>query len=1010
VFGAIRGVIGVDLEGLSGRAEFAAALSELRGRSGLSVRELAKRLGVPHSTIGDWFAGGHVPSTTQMTLFRQVLEACGAADPEPWLAALHRVRGASDRRISRAGPPYRGLKPFETADAPLFFGRDEETAAILNRIRELRTGQGPAMLAVVGPSGSGKSSLLRAGVIAALQAEAVPCALATPTQLSAVADEPDVLVLDQFEESFTHLDSGARRRLLEALAHRRPGTVVVLGLRADFYAAASREPALLPALQNAQVVVGPLDRDRVRAAITRPAAQAGMSVEDGLVEVILGDLAPHDAPGIAHDPGALPLLSHALLATWERARGSRLTLADYRASGGIEQGIQRSADEVFASLDSSEQALARRLFLRLVNVAEEAQLTRRRISRPELAQLGVGTDAVTDRFVDRRLLTVDRDTVQVSHEALLSAWPRLRDWIDADRAGLRLHRQLTDAAHAWQDADRDTALLLRGTRLDAAIEWAAGHGESTELEREFVSASRAQAVAEHSTQQRQLRRLRRMLAALGVLAAVAVASTVVTLHATSVANDSRRKATQTRDQALSRQVAIESRDLASADPALAQQLALAAYRIWPTTEARSALLDQSARPLITRVLGGPGPTPLAVSPDGALAAVGHGDDGSIHLYRLRGDSPPLPLATLHGPPGSQVYALAAAGQLLAAGGTSKAVQLWDVADPRHPSSIATLAPAFRGAVQSIAVSPDGRTVAAASSGTHPVQEWDITDPASPRALPAPPGIPAGVTEQAVAFSRDGDQLAAAGSDGALYLWGAARAGPGQPRTVKAAAGSIDALVFNPDGSQLFAGDKSGAITAWTLRDLRRARTLHVATNSFINALALSPDGSQLAAGSSDNTLTQWDTRTWAIQATTEHPGPVTGIGYTPDGTTTLSTAADGALRLWPANGYVYADPGSSVWSVAYTADGSRLTLADNGAQPSVRLWDARDPTHPAPLSPRLPIPAGDGTSAVRADGTLTAAGTANGQVALWDTSDPGHPRATTAMFKAAGALVENLAI
>jgi WD40 repeat protein len=892
----------------------------------------------------------------------------------------------------------------------LFFGRNEETAAILNRIRKLRTERAPAMLAVVGPSGSGKSSLLRAGVIAALQAEAVPCALATPTQMSAVAYEPDVLVVDQFEESFIHLDSAARRRLLEALAHRRPGTVVVLGLRADFYAAASREPALLPALQNAQVVVGPLDRDRLRATITLPAAQAGMSVEDGLVEVILSDLAPHDAPGIAHDPGALPLLSHALLATWERARGSRLTLADYRAAGGIEQGIQRSAEEVFADLGSSEQALARRLFLRLVNVAEEAQLTRRRISRPELAQLGAGTDAVTDRFVDRRLLTVDRDTVQVSHEALLSAWPRLRDWIDADRAGLRLQRQVTDAAHAWQDSDRDTALLLRGTRLDAAIEWAGGHGEPTELEREFVSASRAQAVAEHSTQQRQVRRLQRMLAALGVLAAVAVASTVVTLHATSVANDSRREATQTRDQALSRQVAIESRDLASADPALAQQLALAAYRIWPTTEARGALLDQSARPLITRVLGGPGPTPLAISPDGALAAVGRGDDGSVHLYRLRGDSPPVPLATLPGPPGSQVYAVAAAGHLLATGGTGKKVTLWDVTDARHTTPIATLAPAFQGAIQSIAVSPDGHTVAAASSGTHPLQEWDITDPTSPQALPAPRGIPASVTEQAVIFSPDGNQLAAAGTDGTLYLWDAARAGSSRPRTVKAADGSIDALAFNPDGSRLFAGDKSGAITVWTLRDLRRVHTLHVATNGFINALALSPNGGQLAAGSSDDTLTQWDTSTWAIQATTEHPGPVTGIGYTPDGTTLLSTAADGALRLWPTNAYVYADPGSAVWGLDYTANGSRLALADNGAQGSVRLWDTRDPTRPKPLSPRLTIPAGDGTSAIRADGTLTAAGNSNGQVAVWDTSDPAHPRTTIALFTAAGALVEDLAI
>ncbi|WP_219414908.1 nSTAND1 domain-containing NTPase [Pseudonocardia nigra] len=240
---------------------------------------------------------------------------------------------------------------------------------------------------------------------------------------------------------------------------------ILIGLRADFYAEALRLPGMATALETGQVLIGPMARKELREAITQPAEQVGLEIEDNLVELLLEDLDADDRS--TRSTAALPLLSHALLATWHRSNRARLTLADYRAIGGVRGAVTRSAEDAVAELGPQQEESVRQLFLRLVHVAPDVADTRRRVDRGELLD---GADiAVLDQFVRRRLLVVDGETVQIAHEALLGAWPRLQSWIDADRAGITAHRRLTEAARHWRDG-HDPDALLRGVRLSAASE------------------------------------------------------------------------------------------------------------------------------------------------------------------------------------------------------------------------------------------------------------------------------------------------------------------------------------------------------------------------------------------------------------------------------------------------------------------------------------------------------------------------------------------------------------
>ena len=284
------------------------------------------------------------------------------------------------------------------------------------------------------------------------------------------------VIVDQFEAVFTLCDDeGERRALIEGLCDLAQTELVVLALRADFYQQAIRYPGLIRAAQERHVVLGPMSVEQVRRAVVEPARLAKTEVAPGLVEVLLADLAPDADVNGAHEPGALPMLSHALLTAWEHSRGGTLTVADYLAGGGIKEALTRSAEQAYESLSPSQQLLARRLFLRLVHVADELPPSRAAVPLGELLSgIGEGADAerVLAVFIDERMITVDVGAARLTHDALLTAWPRLRAWIEEGAEELRTRRRISSSARAWAEAGREEAALWRGSQLAVAREWA----------------------------------------------------------------------------------------------------------------------------------------------------------------------------------------------------------------------------------------------------------------------------------------------------------------------------------------------------------------------------------------------------------------------------------------------------------------------------------------------------------------------------------------------------------
>ena len=1047
------------------RQEFAAQLSAVRVRTGKTIRALARELDQPSATIGGYFSGQHLPSVAQTELFRSLLRGLGILEQreiESWIDALARVRRRPGPRPATAPVPYRGLVSFQVEDAGWFFGREVLADAVVRRAAELvkDPADGTAMV-VVGPSGSGKSSLLRAGVVPSIEGGTTDlgsswhCAVVCPgTQpvvrlaeaLAAISDgdpeaieeglrrdpsdwpvEPGsnglVVVFDQFEEVFTTSTDEERRAVLaivegasRVIPEDRAQVVVIVGLRADFYGRAAREPSLVSVLQDRQVLVGPMSAEELRRAIREPARLAGMDVDDDLVDHLLAEVAPRPSAVAPHEPGALPLLSHALLETWKGAKRGRLTMAAYTATGGIGGAVQKTADRLFGDLTPDEQILARRLFLRLVNLEEDAVVTRRRIRRGDLPAHDA-LEGVIELFVSHRLLTLDAGTVEVAHEALIVAWPRLREWVEADRAGLVVHRQLGEAAQAWSDGDREPAALLRGNRLVVAEAWASAldhRDDLNEIERSYLDASVEHAREEEVAARRRARRLQALVAFVATLAVVAVSLAAVAVRAQA-------SAVTARDAALSRQLASQSTRLRSTDPFLSRQLALTGYRIAPTLEAHSALLDASALPSSTRLLGQSGETALATSSDGTTFAVSRALDGTVQLFFVGEGGMPvrgalLPPAT----PGHHAFALALSsdGTMLAAGGTDDAVTLWDLRDRAAPRRLGEALRGFAGAVQSLAFSPDGGALIAGGVAAA-VLHWDVTNASRPVELAPLTGMTG--TTQSVAFSPDGRAIAAAGTDSTLRIW---RNGGGGAAAFELATEmpvipetTINAIAFSPDGRMVAAGSKDKTLRVWSLAPEWPPAELGpplTGFGSWVNAVTFSDDSRTLAAGSSDNSI-----RFWAVDGlqplppVLTSPSPVTGVGFLRGKAAVVSVATDGAAHVWRWPGALLGGALDTVFGLSYSSDGQRLAVFPNRGDDTVRIWDTRG-SGQARLVGAIKVPPEigklGGTGAISPDGrTLAVALRPSNVVRQWDVTDLSHPVLLETTFSGPTDLIEYVA-
>ncbi|HEY2296436.1 MAG TPA: helix-turn-helix domain-containing protein [Jatrophihabitans sp.] len=962
------------------RVQLSAALSALRQSSGYSVRELATRLGIPVSTLGGYLTGRHLPSASQLMTYTAMLRECGITDAvevERWVAALTRARASSDRRSARGEAPYRGLEPFGTDDARWFFGRDEILGALVSRIVEVRADPDrPRVIPLVGPSGAGKSSLLHAGLLAAVaRGDVDGVRNATALVADALpAELPELVVIDGFDGYLTDAAD---------LLDRLGDAIVVIGLRADYYAEALEVAALVPALQRNQVLITPLTRDELRDVVVQPAQRAGAVVEPALVDVVLADLG---VDGRAHDPGTLPLLSHALLATWVRATRNQLTVADYRDVGGISGAVQKTAEDVWADLDAEDQQLARQLFLRLVHISDDAAtLTRRRIDRSEIDGSESAVNTLVDTFVSRRLLTADFDVVQISHEALLTAWPRLHTWIDEDRESLRLHRRLTDATNQWVAAGRDSDLLVTGGRLTAIADWAAesNHaGDLNRVETEFLDASVAAATARRAAEHHQNQRLKRLLAVVAVLTVLAVALAVVALYARGVADRQRSAANQARDEALSRQVAVEVASLLPKSPDLAAQLAATSYEISPTGDARSALLGATDVRVPTRLVVSGRPVQAVAVHDDVLAA--DGADGKVHLWRMHDNAVPMPIGILKPSNPGTLFALAISpdGKTLAAGGAGNVVDLWSLPSARHLTTLT----GFDNTIFSLAFSPDGRTLAvggatAATAGT--VHRFSLHDPTHPQPLPAL-DEPSGYV-QAVSFDASGDRLAYVTKGGDLVLYRDA-ASPEPTLTARrhVSTGVQFAVAFDPTRPVVATGGDDSTLRTWRVDDAGRL-SLSSTTGGFdswINALTWDRSGN-LYAASSDNKV---HIVAGKSVTTLPHPEPVTAVAVS--GGLVVTAAIDGTVRIWPSTSSTLTGLQGTVFSLGYSRT---HVLAAGSSDGHIALWRAH-----RLLSDPIAMPGSDdsvdGASAISPDGTLVAGGSGGGRTALWSIRDPSHPQ------------------
>ncbi|MCP9206787.1 hypothetical protein [Streptomyces cucumeris] len=580
---------------------FAYELRKLRQEAGgPTYRAMAQRARYSVTTLSQAAAGEQLPSLPVALAYAEVCGGDRAEWEERWREAA--AEAAESAAVERAGddgadPPYRGLARFEPGDHERFFGRDRLAADVVELVRSHR------FTAVFGPSGSGKSSLLRAGLIPALRdpgagggarSAAPPPAvirLLTPGEhparthraaLTAKAGDGDTwLIVDQFEEVFTLCQEAVERRefINALLAACDPGSRlrVVIAVRADFFGHCAAHRGLTAALRDATLLVGPMGPAELREAIVKPAAAAGLIVERSLTARIVAE--------VADEPGGLPLMSHALLETWRRRRGRTLTEEAYESVGGVHGAIAATAERVHGELSTPQAELARRILLRLITPGEGAQDTRRPVDRAELEGDGTPEDApddtsvVLERLVRARLVTVDDGVVDLAHEALITAWPRLRGWIEEDRGRLRVHRKLTEAARAWQGLRRDPGALYRGARLAEAEEAfgpARERAALTSLEGAFLTAS-------SDGRRRERRRVRAVVGTLSLLLVLAMVAGVA-------AWQQNREGDRRRAEATSRRIASIAETMRSADPVTALRLSAAAWRISRTDEARAALL------------------------------------------------------------------------------------------------------------------------------------------------------------------------------------------------------------------------------------------------------------------------------------------------------------------------------------------------------------------------------------------------------------------------------------
>jgi WD40 repeat protein len=769
-----------------------------------------------------------------------------------------------------------------------------------------------------------------------------------------------LLVVDQFEEVFTTCrDEAERARFLAALTEAAQATdgqlTVVVAVRADYYGHCTADSRLASLLATNHILVGPMDAGELRRAIELPARRAGLHLESGLADAMVAE--------VAEEPGGLPLLSCALLESWQHRRGRTLTLAAYQQAGGVHGAVARLAERAWRQLDADQQAIARRVLLRLAGPGEGQAVVRRRVPLDEVAP----TDdqrrrAVLDALTDQRLLTKSHDSVEVAHEALLREWPRLRGWLEEDVQGRALHRHLIGAAQEWAAGGHDPGELYRGARLTGALDWAREHdADLNQLEREFLDASRAAAEREvadaRRRAEREARTSRRLRGLLTGLAAVLVLALVAGGLALSLRGRAERQALVADSRRLGAQALLE--DELDRSLLLARQ----AVALDDSVETRSDLLgallrSPAAAAILPAHLNGIGA--LGLSADGKLLATGEAD-GTVSIFDARTR---MLKARFHGA-GSQVNNLEFSpdGKTLAINIPSLVdpVHLWDVHGARIRYDLSRRGtPEERSVVNSVAFSTDGRTLFTlsasaddAAGGPGYLTGWDVS---SGRRLKGPVKVSShgGVVLLA---APDGRHLVVVdGTDTRVLAAGSLRLLHRFPHPL--AQSQVVLADLSPhDGRTLALWSADSPIELLDLATGKR-QPISEPQQGDPGSIRFSPDGKTLATGGSfggnDKTVRVWDVASRRLRETFQgHEARVVGLRFSPD-SRTLYSAASKTVIAWDLEGSrrlgrpfpLFPIPDRELrppHSPAVSPDGA-LVAAPDGKQPDhLALRDLRFP-------------------------------------------------------------------
>jgi WD40 repeat protein len=864
------------------------------------------------------------------------------------------ARTAASRSLIRelVPNPYRGLRAFAERDAHVFYGRESLVRRLLSRM--MQNEEYHRFLAVVGPSGSGKSSVVRAGLIPMLRKGALPgseqwfysdfvpgsdpmqelvnlinsLATTPPPNFAEriYSDEqafgvilaevlPDdgsevFLLVDQFEEVFTlSADDRAAERFIHSLfyALTMPDSRLrlVVTIRADFYDRPLLTPRIAELVRERTEVVVPLSAAELERVIVEPARSVGVHFDPALVALMIAD--------VQAQPGALPLLQYALTELFERREGDQITQKAYHAVGGVKGALARRADDIYDRFDAARQEAMRQLFLRLITLGEGTEDTRRRallteitgIAGYESADAAAVMQSVIDTLGRARLITFDRDpitrspTVEVTHEAIIREWGRLRAWLDESREDVRLERNLSVMAQEWEKSGRDSSFLLRGVRLQQYERWMEMTQVSlTLLEKEYLDASiavrdqQAREEAERVERERRLERrtlnlLRLIIAGLIVIVVGAVSLTAFALRESARAEEAARVADE--NATISRSIALASNAqtlLANNDTDLALLLALEANRIDnPPSEARATLAQAAlARSTYRRFEGGQAAlTAAAISADSRLAAASS-NDASVRVWDVQ--------------TGALVYTLTG----------------------------------HAGDVTSVDFSRDGRWLVSGAVDFTAIV-WDLTTGRLERRLTGHGGV-----VNVAIFSPDGQRVLTGSNDGTVIIWDWQS---GQPLlTFDRHGASVNGLDISPDSAAVLSGSRNGRVLYWNAATGEVIADLS-ASPGALNDLQISSDGRLAVVAKAQSGMMLWDLTTAApIRAFVGRAQEARTVAFTPDGRYVVSGTLDGEVHLWSTAAGLLEERllghTAEVLGVAVSRDG-RLALSSS-RDATMRIW------------------------------------------------------------------------